>query len=45
MKHLSNSSDIISADSNDYTDNIIQIYMTNLTPITFCVSFRKFTSE
>jgi hypothetical protein len=45
--HLCNSSDILSADSNDFRDISIQIYVTNLTPITFGVSFinRNITTE
>jgi tRNA splicing ligase len=35
IKHLSNSSGILSAYSNDYRYINIQIYVTNLTPITF----------
>jgi len=38
---------LLSSDSYDYRDISIQIYVTNLTPFTFCFSFmdRKFTTE
>jgi len=38
---------VVSTDSNDTRDISIQNYMSNLTPIMFCVSFtnRKFTTD